>query len=420
VVECGGLENRCGATHRGFESLSLCKTPFPALEAGFLILTTIAATLVKGKMADKPYKLAVLRDRGKDLSKKWYVEYYVYSDKEDTLVRRTIQVPNSCKTIAAKKKFADATIKQINSLLVKGYYLKELVPEPKSKDESLLVALNNVLTSIRPTLRLNGYRAYKSALNKLERYLPNDVEIPAIEKSFPYVFRDYLLNELQNSPRTANNTLDSLSVLFNRLIERSDYETNPFTIKSLKVSATSKNIAFDKEHQKAVELALLDSPRLYLFTRFVYFAFIRPGELIQLQGKHINLTDRYITIPGDVSKNGKTETVPIIPPLYDLLRTEIFEPEKLIFGYNLKPSFQGTGKQVAFRRHEKLLQRIGLGEHPYTLYSWKHTGAVNAYLSGVGVKQLQALLRHSSLAITDNYLKSLGLRTDPNLNDYNW
>ena len=54
------------------------------------------------------------------------------------------------------------------------------------------------------------------------------------------------------------------------------------------------------------------------------------------------------------------------------------------------------------------------------LYFWKHTGAVNAYLSGVGIKQLQRLLRHSSVQITDIYLKSLGLRTDPNTESYNW
>jgi site-specific recombinase XerD len=50
----------------------------------------------------------------------------------------------------------------------------------------------------------------------------------------------------------------------------------------------------------------------------------------------------------------------------------------------------------------------------------KHTGAVNAYLSGVGFKALQRMLRHKSITVTDIYLKSLGLRTDPKTNTYNW
>jgi integrase len=62
----------------------------------------------------------------------------------------------------------------------------------------------------------------------------------------------------------------------------------------------------------------------------------------------------------------------------------------------------------------------GLRGKGYTLYSWKHTGAVNAHLSGVGIKQLQLMLRHSTVQMTDIYLKSLGLRTDPNIENYNW
>lgn len=56
----------------------------------------------------------------------------------------------------------------------------------------------------------------------------------------------------------------------------------------------------------------------------------------------------------------------------------------------------------------------------YPLYSWKHTGAVNAYRSGIGIKQLQRLLRHSTVQMTDIYLKSLGLKTDPNIENYSW
>ena len=47
--------------------------------------------------------------------------------------------------------------------------------------------------------------------------------------------------------------------------------------------------------------------------------------------------------------------------------------------------------------------------HGYTLYSWKHTGVCKAFVSGLNIKYLQQILRHSSIAITDIYLKSLSL-----------
>ena len=35
MVECGGLENRCTARYRGFESLLLCKYPNPLKKSNF-------------------------------------------------------------------------------------------------------------------------------------------------------------------------------------------------------------------------------------------------------------------------------------------------------------------------------------------------------------------------------------------------
>ena len=39
VVECGGLENRCAARYRGFESLTLRQRKNPSIRKGFVILT---------------------------------------------------------------------------------------------------------------------------------------------------------------------------------------------------------------------------------------------------------------------------------------------------------------------------------------------------------------------------------------------
>ena len=76
--------------------------------------------------------------------------------------------------------------------------------------------------------------------------------------------------------------------------------------------------------------------------------------------------------------------------------------------------------KYSIKRHTVALAEGGLKGRGYTLYSWKHKGAVNAYLSGVGIKQLQLMLRHSTVQMTDIYLKSLGLRTDTNIENYNW
>ena len=57
--------------------------------------------------------------------------------------------------------------------------------------------------------------------------------------------------------------------------------------------------------------------------------------------------------------------------------------------------------------YSKLVEPLNLGKE-FTLYSWKHTGVVNAYKNGVDIKALQLQCRHHSVSQTDTYLKSLG------------
>ena len=54
------------------------------------------------------------------------------------------------------------------------------------------------------------------------------------------------------------------------------------------------------------------------------------------------------------------------------------------------------------------MRKMGFGSE-YSLYSWKHTGAIACVQAGVHVKQLQIQLRHSSLEMTDRYLRQLGV-----------
>ncbi|RFS16833.1 tyrosine-type recombinase/integrase [Emticicia sp. C21] len=64
---------------------------------------------------------------------------------------------------------------------------------------------------------------------------------------------------------------------------------------------------------------MVNNQPLYLFTRFIFYSFIRPKELLNLQVKDIDLTTRTIKVKSDVSKNKRTETVPILKPLLSLI-----------------------------------------------------------------------------------------------------
>lgn len=413
------------------ESLPLCLWPFLLSGAAFLIILTKFPPnlgMDKDHQQHLPYKPAVLRDRKGDLTKEWYVEFYAMSDRTGELVRKRISISMHFRDKKSRTAEGNRIAAMANDLLKKGYHFTskktDLTPDALQKNQDLIKSLQFVLDATKGSIAEKTIVTYQSALNKFEEYAPkHGIDIKDFGSKEAILFRDHLLNVKNNSARTANNTLQHLTALFTRLQERTGIEKNPFKIKSLREPATLKNIAFtDEDRAKVEEYLIKHEPGVYLVTRLIYFAFIRPGEILKLKFGHIHMRDGYITVHGLISKNGKTETAQIIPALARELESRLIfqKPDHYLFSAGLVPGKFPLSKQVPFRRHEKALEKLGLLQKGYTLYSWKHTGAVNAYRAGVGIKELQSLLRHSSIQMTDIYLKSLGLRTDPNLKNYSW
>lgn len=370
--------------------------PFLVLGWAFFVFGTNIGTnplseLVKDH-THPPYKLAVLRNRKGDLSKEWFVEFYAWSATEGKLIRKRIKIPLSYQDAKSRTNHANKLIAQVNKLLESGHHIKPREPDQKSdivleNKGQLILALRAVLSTISGTLRPKSVVTYNSAIEKLDEFLRAPVDLRLYGQQDAIIFRDHLINCLRNSSRTANNTLIHLNTLFSHLRQRATLGPSPFKLGKLKQKVTSKNVAFIQEDQEPIEKHLLErDPKVYLFTRFVYYAFIRPGELLKLRVEDINFSRRYITIHGEISKSGKTETVPIIPPLFNLIGhlQDIPDKTNLIFGKNMLPAAEPSGIQVPFRRHEKALEKLMLDKPGYTLYSWKHTGAVNAYHAGVG------------------------------------
>jgi integrase len=386
-----------------------------------------------------PYIEAKLYKRKGDLSKRWYVEFGAWNPYENSVEKKKVYCPAKFKTEKQREVWAKGVCDEINHGLRKGAVMVQeaKTPEAPPAELQLLPEMESVLAVLGKTLRKKSVITYNSAFTKFKSFIawtnePDNkvtpistaVTVSSFKSTYSIVFRDYLITQLNNSPRTANNTVEHLNTIYKHMSDRKEVPVTPFKLKKLKEEVTTKNIAFsDVDRQKVESYMLEHEPELYLFTRMMYYAFIRPGELHQITLADVRLYEKYILIRGAVSKNGKTETVQIIPPLFEALKQVNIQDEKqfyYLFGKGLTPSKYMTAKEVAFRRHQKVLKHLGLLETGYTLYSWKHTGAVNAYRAGVGVKELQKLLRHSSVQITDIYLKSLGLRTDPNIQNYSW
>jgi len=153
---------------------------------------------------------------------------------------------------------------------------------------------------------------------------------------------------------------------------------------------------------------------LALFVRFMYYCFIRPKELRCLKVGDVLLEEGEIRVPSSASKNSKTQFI-VIPDhfLPDLEFLYERPPGSYIFPSPRDPS-KPLSKNVMYERHKIILNELNFGDG-YTLYSWKHTGAVAAAKAGISVKELQLQLRHHSLDETDKYLRQMGVKDLANL-----
>lgn len=175
------------------------------------------------------------------------------------------------------------------------------------------------------------------------------------------------------------------------------------------ISSVSTPAKYFQRHQitKIKEYLEEHDPELWLACEFLYYCFIRPGELRCLKISDIHFDEWKICVPSEVSKNKKQQYV-VIPVAFRPSIEKLMwrSPNEYIFFKHdcTKP----TAINYLSRRFRSVLKRLGFGQE-YKFYSWKHTGAVAAVKAGISLKHLQIQLRHHSLEEVDRYIRQLGV-----------
>jgi len=300
-----------------------------------------------------------------DMSADWYVEWYGPTGKRHK--RRT--GINQHKTPAARRAAAEALIEQIKA---------ELVPDQ------------------------SPYEAYRGKIDDLFDYLRGHPPTVSLVEAY---FRE---KRRQLHPTTYNKYLEQIGKVFRMIDLPGDLLAGLEPLRAKSVP--------DRYYQKQQKLRLKrlisqEDPQLWLFIQFIYYTFIRPNsELRRLQVMHLMIDEGKIFIPGMISKNRDSEYV-AIPPVF--LPTVRAEYEYSAAADYLFPSRVVDDAPVSYNnmyaRHRKYLKQLRF-PNGYTLYSWKHTGAVAAIQAGVSVKDLQLQMRHKSLDQTDQYLRQMGVQ----------
>lgn len=364
----------------------------PATMAGFSFITKYGDNMgTNVKYAN--YKPAALYDKGK----KWFV-FYSYRNPDGRFQRfKVYEGINTIKDLREKTVFGNLLRRAVNNALANDFNpFTEPSLKVASRNWSLIQGLNYFKQNLENRgLRKRTIQSYQSVIRMLYTYLNNFLleDIKTVTKQQVSSSLAYAFQKQKWSNSTFNNNLTFVRAIFNWLIDAEIIDQNPASkVKPLPENITRNKYFDDITFQRIKENAPGD---LLEYLLFLYHTGVRPNEAIQLRYEHINRQDKLLFIPASISKNKKDDYV----PLTDYVLTKYVNSEGLIFPF--KTNYYSS-------RFTKLKEKLKL-DPGHNLYSIKATRAVNLANDGASPYAIMALFRHSSLEITQKYLRGLGL-----------
>lgn len=316
------------------------------------------------------------------LDKKWFV-YWNITEKGRRVRKKKYGDINSFSSFSDRMK---AAIK-----------LKDSILNEYSGNNSVKKDAYQFISDLQPTWRKKTYQTIKSKLDTF--YTAHGDHTPTKESMS--VFFTSLKKRLHAT--TYNDYLRQLKMIFG------DYPEWFEEIKKLKNICTPARY-FQRHQVKRLHKYMMEhDPELWLFCMFQYYCFIRPNsELRLMKVGDLMLDENKILVPGNISKNKKSEYV-VVPNVFrkQLEHYKYCNANEYLFPHpddSTKPrSYNHFGN-----KHRKVLKALGFSSE-YKLYSWKHTGAVSCIKANINIKELQIQLRHHSLEEVDKYLRQLGV-----------
>lgn len=341
-----------------------------------------------------------------NINKRWYIEVN-YLSTSGRKQRKLIYISSKLKNASERER----SIKEILRSF-KGIDDIDALPQPTQKQHALFEALKSKHAYLGHKGRLDYNSKVKIFLNWIQQ---KDVRLINHQDAMNFV--NYLAEKRNNT--TINNYLLTLKLLFSVLVKSGKIKKSPFAnIDPLKKVQKSLQRLNEVEQARLKKAIIKSDIQLWMAVQFVYCCFIRPGsELRRLKISNINFKEGYLQVPGEASKNSRTQNV-VIPPYFLawLIKNKIdqYDSNYFIIGSNGQPGVKALGANTLTRRHRLILDNLGF-DKTYGLYSWKHTGVWNCVKAGLNIKEIQTQLRHHSLDMVSEYLKNLGVTDMPDI-----
>ena len=198
-----------------------------------------------------------------------------------------------------------------------------------------------------------------------------------------------------------NTTRRHINVLVNYLIG------NGFNIEKSKLKTKKQVEVLHKPIQNIEELLnelKMFKHNLYLCCLFTYGCLLRPHQEVRLlKWKDFSKDLTSISLSGDRNKSQRNRIVPV--PKF--IRGNLIkgDDDSNIFSGSQIPFNESYFKNV-WRRFKALNKCI---DKDVTIYSFRHTGAINVYMKSNSIYLLKEVMGHSDVKVSLTYLRGLDI-----------
>ncbi len=353
-----------------------------------------------------------------DLEKRSFIFYYVNGKRYKEYCGKKFGLdvyPNSIKSYNERLKALRQLAYEVTKILENGWDPK-IVTVRKADVVKPSLTLNTALKSVlAEKLDSNLSKVYKRDLNQVCKsildYLGDDFINKDITK-IKEIDIESFLNQYKSSGTYYMSKRKTTNVFFSELVRKKLLAENPVKDTRPMKRIPKLHQVYEKEQLKAV-LGFLekDYPNLHFCCILTYGCFLRPHQEIRLlKKKHVNdeITKIVLSASENKSRRVRTSIIPgfvqevLKKRLEEMTNPEINLLSEKIFPYN--ESYINT----QWSRAKKRMIDLGLLEKGHTIYSFRHTSAVNVYRKTKDLHVLQQLLQHSNMIVTLNYLRGLG------------
>ena len=399
---------------------------------------------------DKPYNmkrkkmiiLPALYDAGGDVSKKWFVHYSIRNPRTNKMERfKVFTGLGKTDDPHQRLQIADQLIISLTDKLRHGWTpwsddskviyddhleyqnIVRIYGTKRAKNKTVRYYASQYLDAISGRLDPDGtLGTYRSKLRIFTNWVDAQTDpgndICAVTNAMVIRFFTWLIIDQNRSGKTVHDYHYILAGFFEWMVSKKIFASNPVhdipECNRICDMAPSPIQAFDIEVFKN---ELLNDPQLWLAVQFQYYCALRPGrELRLLKIKDIDFASGSVTVRRSQAKTKVTRTVVIPHQFLTSLCTDFklmdYEKDFFVFGKNGVPGPCHLGKNNLRFRFNDVRKKLNMPEE-YKFYSWKHTGAVQASLSGIPDSHIQRQMGHSSIDTTSRYLRKMtGFQSD--------